>query len=195
MNTELELLKQIAENTSDGSPLYIALVAGGSAIAGALGAAWLSYLGIKETVKSQYTIEQQKLQATIVSAERLRWLQDLRSRMADVFAKMDMQFSLLQRPFSEPQRHLIQKELDALSSDIMVHVNIISFMLNPEKENQGRLRGCLQACQAFLKAHFNQVDQAQSGSSLTAYTELKQVSIESLTLIGTETWEQVKALK
>src|SRR5690606_28578524 len=98
------------------------------------------YFGIKHTIKSQHAIEQQKLQATIVSAERLRWLQDIRARLADVYAKMDMQFDLLQRPVSGPQMAAMQTDLDALSKDIMVQVNIIHLMLNPAKPTQAKLR-------------------------------------------------------
>lgn len=47
MSTELELLQKIVENTAGDSSLRIALVAGGSAVAGALASALLSYLGDK----------------------------------------------------------------------------------------------------------------------------------------------------
>ncbi len=73
MPTELELLQKIVENTASDSSLEVAWVAGGAAIAGALAASVLSYFGIRHTIKSQHAIEQQKLQATIVSAEKLRW--------------------------------------------------------------------------------------------------------------------------
>jgi hypothetical protein len=193
MPTEIELLQKIVENTSSDSSLEVAWVAGGSAIAGALAAAVLSYFGIRHTIKSQHAIEQQKLQATIVSAERLRWLQDIRARMADVYAKMDMQFSLLPRLNSNES--LIQQELDELSKDIMVQVNIIHLMLNPEKTSQAKLRQSLQQNLGLLSAHFSNPQQAATQSSYAAYLQIKQSAFDALTEIGVETWRQVKALQ
>ena len=195
MPTELELLQKIVENTSSNSSLQVAWVAGGSAVAGALLTAVLSYFGIRHTIKSQHAIEQQKLQATIVSAERLRWLQDIRTRMSDVYAKMDMQFNLLQRPVSAPNQSTRQKELDDLSSEIMVQVNIIHLMLNPEKGAQAKLRNSLQLNQQFLAAHFSDPQQATTESSYIAYQQIKQGAFDALTEIGVETWRQVKALQ
>ena len=193
MPTELELLQRIVENTASSSSLEIAWVAGGSAIAGALATAVLSYFGIRHTIKSQHAIEQQKLQATIVSAERLRWLQDIRGRMADVYAKMDMQFSLLQR--LNPTASVIQQELDDLSKDIMVQVNIIHLMLNPERAAQAKLRQSLQQNLEFLSAHFSDPQKAATQSSYTEYLRIKQGAFDALTEIGVETWRQVKALE
>lgn len=195
MPTELELLQKIVENTSSNSSLQVAWVAGGSAVAGALSTAVLSYFGIRHTIKSQYAIEQQKLQATIVSAERLRWLQDIRARMADVYAKMDMQFNLLQRPISAPSQAARQKELDDLSREIMAQVNIIHLMLNPEKPAQAKLRNSLQLNQKFLSAHFSDPQQATTKNSHLGYQQIKQGAFDALTQIGVETWRQVKALQ
>lgn len=195
MPTQLELLQKIAENTSNASPLPVAWVAGGSAVAGALLTALLSYFGIRHTIKSQYLIEQQKLLANIVSAERLRWLQDIRSRLADVYAKMDMQFNLLQRPVAEHNPAARQSELDELSNAIMVQVNIVHLMLNPEKAAPAKLRDSLQLNQQFLAVHFAQPEQAKTESSFIAYKEIKQKAFDALTEIGVETWRQVKALR
>ena len=192
--SELELLQEIARNTSRVSPLYVAVVAGGSAVAGALVTALLSFLGIRLTVKSQSEIEQLKLHATIVSAERLRWLQDIRSRLSSVYAKMDMQFNLLQRPALPSMYSARQQELDTLSAQIMEQSNIIYLMLNPAKPAQATLRDSLQLAQKFLLAHFAQLEQAKSESSFTAYQQIKQGAFDALTSIGTETWRQVKEL-
>lgn len=195
MPTQLELLQRIAENTCNSSPLLVAWVAGGSAVAGALLTALLSYFGIKHTIKSQFAIEKQKLQANLVSAERLRWLQDIRSRLADVYAKMDIQFNLLQRPSTEHDQAARQSELDELSNTIMVQVNIIYLMLNPKKAAQAKLRNSLQANQQFLAAHLSHPEQANTESSFTAYRDIKQGVFDALTEIGVETWRQVKALQ
>src|SRR5690606_21970953 len=123
---------------------------------------------------------------TIVSAERLRWLQDIRARLADVYAKMDMQFNLLQRPVSELHRSARQNDLDGLSKEIMVQVNIIHLMLNPEKPAQAKLRDSLQLNQTFLAAHFSQPEESQTESSFIAYQEIKQGAFDALTEIGVE---------
>lgn len=194
MATELEILQQIAANTSDGSPLHVALVAGGSAVAGALVTAFLSYFGIRHTIKSQHAIEQQKLLATIVSAERLRWLQDIRARMSNVYAKTDFQLNLLQRPVSELDRPVRQNELDEMSKDVMVQVNIIHLMLNPGKPTQAKLMNSLQLNQGLLGVLFANPQAAGSEQSLLAYKEIKQHAFDSLTEIGVETWRQIKTL-
>jgi len=195
MPTEIELLRQIVENTSNGSSLHVAWVAGGSAVAGALATALLSYFGIRRTIKSQHAIEQQKLQATIVSSERLRWLQDIRARLADVYAKMDVQFNILQRPVPAQNQLTRQQELDDLSKDIMVQVNIIHLMLNPGKGAQAKLRNALQTNQGFLAAHFSSPQQARTQSSYIAYQQIKQDAFDALTEIGIETWRQIKTLQ
>jgi len=193
--TEIELLQKIPANTATNSSLHVAIVAGGSAVAGALVSALLSYFGIRHTVKLQSQMERQKLQATIVSAERLRWLQEIRTRLSSLYASMDMQFNLLQRPALPSDRRNRRQELDDLSRDIMVQVNVISLMLNPAKPVQERLRGALQANQGFLLAHFSQPEEAQTESSFIAYRNLKQTAFDALTEIGVETWKRIKELQ
>lgn len=119
MPTELELLQKIAENTSSNTSMHIALVAGGSAVAGALASALLSYFGIVRTVRAQTLIERQKLQATVVTTERLRWLQDLRAKVAAFYAQIEMQLSHLERPVGAIQAAKYQETLDALSMEVM----------------------------------------------------------------------------
>jgi hypothetical protein len=115
--------------------------------------------------------------------------------MAGVYAKMDMQFDLLGRPVSEPQRSARQSELDELSKDVMVQVNLIHLMLNPAKPAQAKLRNALQTNQAFVEVHFGNTQQANTESSFLAYQQIKQEAFDALIEIGVETWKQVKALK
>ncbi len=110
--------------------------------------------------------------------------------MADVYAKMDMQFSLVQRLSSNDS--VIQHELDDLSKDIMVQVNIIHLMLNPEKTSQATLRESLQQNLSFLSAHFSNPQQAATQSSHAVYLQIKKSAFDALTEIGMETWRQSK---
>jgi len=192
MPTEIELLQKIADNVGNNSPLLVAMVAGDSALAGALIPAILSYLGIRHTVRSQGKIERQKLQATVVSAERLRWLQDIRTRLSIVYAKMDMQFNLLQRQGAQAPT---QQQLDDFSNEIMLQVNVIYLMLNPAKQAQGQLRCSLQKSLQLLSTCFGQPQQAQLASSYVTYTAIKQSAFDALTNIGTETWEKISELQ
>jgi len=86
----IELLREIAENTKpDNSGVWIAVVSSASALLGALIGAVLLYRGVVRQIASSHDIEQRKLQANIVTTERLRWLQDIRGRTSNFYADLD----------------------------------------------------------------------------------------------------------
>lgn len=193
MPTELELLQKIAENTSSNSSMHIALVAGGSAVAGALASALLSYFGIVRTIRAQTLIERQKLQATVVTTERLRWLQDLRAKVAAFYAQIEMQLSHLERPVSATAKY--QETLDALSMEVMSQCYAIFPMLDTAKEDQSKLRSALDASLTFARARFAEKTNEEMRIDLAPFANFKDDAFSALEEIGRKAWKKVQALE
>ncbi len=195
MPTELELLQKIAENTSSNSSMHTALVAGGSAVAGALASALLSYFGIVRTIRAQTLIERQKLQATVVTTERLRWLQDLRAKVAAFYAQIEMQLSHLERPVSAVQAAKYQETLDALSMEVMSQCYAIFPMLDTAKEHQCKLRSALDSSLTFVRARFAEKTNAEMQIDMAPFAKLKADAFGALEEIGRKAWKKVQALE
>lgn len=195
MPTELELLQKIAENTSSNSSMHVALVAGGSAVAGALASALLSYFGIVRTVRSQTLIERQKLQATVVTTERLRWLQDLRAKVAVFYAQIEMQLSHLERPVYAPQGAKYQETLDSLSMQVMSQCYAIFPMLDTEKEDQKTLRSALDSSLSFAKDRFAEKTNHALQIDMAPFASLKAEAFGALEAIGRKAWKKVQSLE
>lgn len=193
----MKLLQQIANNTSHNSSLQIALIAGGSAILGSFVTAAFSYAVTRTTLKKQQQIEESRLRATIVTTERLRWLQDLRHRLANLYTQSDMQYNYLKRPIAQGQLVNRQKEFDDFSAIIMEEAHIIMLGLNPIDDNQADLRTSLNNNFAFLCHCFQSTS---NNTPITAvddkkYTLIKATAFGALTQIGVDTWKQIKELK
>lgn len=187
MATELELLQQIANNTSGNASLWVAAIAAGSAVLGAAMATWVGYL----TLRANLTVEMKKLETGLITAERLRWLQDLRHRLAQVYRQIDMQYNLLKRPATSE----MQEMLDNLSSEVMEQCNVMTLMLNPNKEGQAALRDSLQKATAFLLECFNQRNGGETAFDDRQYTSIKQEAFDAMTSIGIITWRRIKRLE
>lgn len=108
-----QLLQQIAGNTGRRGEIWIAAISGGAAVLAAAVSAVFSYGITARTVRSQEEVEERRLRAEIITAERLRWLHDLRQRVARLYTLMDMQYSYLKR------RATTQEVLDRFSGDVM----------------------------------------------------------------------------
>jgi hypothetical protein len=195
MPGELELLQKIAENTGSNSSMHIAFVAGGSAVAGALVSAVLSYFGIVHTIRAQTLIERQKLQASVVTTERLRWLQDLRSKVAAFYARIEMQLSHLERPVNVVQSDKYQETLDALSMEVMSQCYAIFPMLDTEKEEQSRLRSALDSSLIFARARFAEKTYDEMRIEMVPFAALKVEAFSALEEIGRKAWKKVQALE
>lgn len=194
MATEIELLQKIAENSASSSPLNVALVAGISAIAGALASAILSYLGIAKTVNFQTQIERQKLQAAVVTAERLRWLQELRLKVSTFYAQIEMQISHLERPVgADAQKY--QEMLDAFSLQVATQCYAIFLMLDKEKTEQAALYEALDGSLSFVRMLFSQKGHASLPVDKEPFAELKRVAFDALEGIGRKAWKKVQSLQ
>jgi len=180
-----ELLNQIIEQTKpDNQILWIAVITSLSTLlAAGIGGALL-YKG----TLNQIAVEEKKLKASIVTTERLRWLQDLRRQSCEFYANLDMHYNLLKRTTSN------QEKMDEYAEKVMVQSNMICTMLNPERTYQAAMR---QSSQEALEHVLNCVGLKNQGSlnfDDDVYSRVKNTFFDSLTKVGTETWNQVREL-
>ena len=190
-----QLLQQIADNTARDDSLWIAIVSGGAAILGAGVTAIFSYFVAKESAETQQQIESKRLYATIVTTERLRWLQDIRQRLSHLYTQLDMQYSHLKRPIQQGHQANAQAAFDEFSMEIMEQTNNITLMLTPSDPYQGKLAQVLQDKQAFLLQCFAQRSTGTVQFDDQKYTSLKQSAFDALISISFETWKQIKGLE
>lgn len=190
MATELELLQQIANNTSTNDSVSIALISAGAALLGATVGAVVGYLGLRIT----RDIEMRKLKAGLVATERLRWLQDIRQRFSSFYTDLDMQFNLLKRPVTS-SLEAFQETMDVYSKSISEQCNRIILMLNPAKVKQAQLRQALNDAQSFFLDCVFTKTMAASAFDDAKYATIKTRAFNALTDIGKETWKQVKDLE
>lgn len=207
MNEQLlPLLQKIADNTGKSDSLRIAIVAGSSGVLGATLTALCGYLAVRKTQAT----EEKRLRASIVTAERLRWLQDMRQRLARFYVQLDMHYNFLKRPVpATPEAKVeYQKQLDGFSNEVNEQCNIISLMVNPNKADQNSLRDALHDALAFVQQCVqlrNAVVTRHTELILPVaphelefnneeYTRIKRKAFDSLTKIGIETWNRIKGL-
>jgi len=204
MGDALPLLKQIAENTASHQLTWIvAAITGGTAILATLITGAFAYATTKRTITHQKDAEYKKLEASILTeeaklkanilaTERLRWLQDLRGKFADLYANLDMQLSHLQRPGQAEQ----QEQLDKLSADIMLRVNSVLVMLNKTKPHQGDLYAALNEAQRFvLEVFARKRPGAPTPVDKAKYADIKQKAFDAVEAIGARAWRKVKTLE
>jgi hypothetical protein len=203
----LELLQKIADNTAQSDSIKIAIIAAAAALFGAL----LTVLGNYVMARMTRETEEKRLRASIVTAERLRWLQDLRQRLAHFYRQLDMQYNFLKRPAgaTDEGKKAYQKQMDDFSNDVNEQCNIITLMMNPAKPDQNDLKSALHEAIGFLNHCVQKRNAITSGAAdliipispreidfnTPAYTEIKRKAFDSLTKIGIVTWNQIKDLK
>ena len=180
------------QNPAPINPVWIALVSGASAVFGALVVALASYFTARKTAESGFRVETTKLRATLISAERLRWLQDIRQRLSTLYQLMDMQYNHLKRPVAAGMH--AEAQLDGMSGEIMQQINVISLMLNPAKTDQAILRDALQEAIGYMRPLFSQVLTSREFND-PLYAQIKQKAFDALTRIGVQTWRKVKTLE
>ncbi|MCE1177223.1 MAG: hypothetical protein LWW76_08920 [Burkholderiales bacterium] len=189
------LLQQIVDNTASDDSLWIAAVSGSAAILGALVSALFSYCTTERTIKFQNKIEHKRLKATIITAERLRYLQDLRTLVAELYTQMDMQLSHLQRPVNPTQQTQYQQVLDDFSMEIMSKCHAIFPMLNRGEEDEKELHEALNESLALMQSYFAQKTHAALVIDMALYSALKTQAFNSLEAIGIKIWAKVQSLE
>lgn len=207
MSDQLQLLQKIADNTAQSDSMTIAVVA---ACAGIFGAG-LTVLGNYVMARMTRQIEEKRLRASIVTAERLRWLQDVRQRLARFYVQLDMQYNYITTrpvPTTPEEKIEFQKQLDVFSSEVNEQCNIITLMMNPEKPEQSNLKTTLQNALIFVSQCIqirNTFVSGKAGAILPLspsqipfnnqeYSKIKTEAFDSLTKIGVKTWGQIRDL-
>jgi hypothetical protein len=186
--------KNPSESAEDAS-LWVALIAGASGVLGALAGALASLVVARKNAQVQLQLETMRLRASVITEERLRWLQDVRARLSKLYREMDMQYSLLKRPIPTGQQAQVQQTLDAMSAEVMEQCNIVTLMLNPKKPDQASLRNELQSALAFMQDCFAQRSTGIQSFNDQHYQSIKQLAFDALTRVGIETWGQIKELQ
>jgi len=189
----IELLREIAENTQpDNSGLWIAVVSSASALFGALIGALLLYSGVVRQIESSKEIEQRRLKASIITNERLRWLQDIRQRHANLYTQLDMQYNYLKRTIPPSS---LQPILDEFSKAAMEQTNMITNMLISSDPEQAKLKRSLQLKLKLMVRCFFLKSQNKSQIYDRRYALVKNVAFQSMEKIGINTWKKIKKLK
>jgi hypothetical protein len=196
MTGVVELLTQIAENTKpDNQAVWVAAISSASALLGAGIGALLLYKGTSRQIESQKETEEKKLRVTIVTTERLRWLQEIRSRSSEFYANLDMNYSLLKRPINPQQNPEFQKQADEIAQKVMVQCNQIILLLNPAKPQQDKLRNACNGALEFFQSCVAGRNTNQFNFDDARYASIKTDFFNALTEIGVETWGKIKGLK
>ncbi|WP_299729198.1 hypothetical protein [uncultured Endozoicomonas sp.] len=175
--------------------VWVAAVSAAAAILGATVSAIISYLVTGRTINSQERLEQKRLRASIVTNERLRWLQDIRIRLSELYVKLDSQYTLIKRPLEAASAQAIQVMLDEYSAEIMLETHMITLMLNDKDQEQIALKSELQAALSFMQDCFQQTRQEEQSFDDGQYAIIKERIFKLATLIGSETWSQISNLE
>lgn len=183
-----------SNNVPANSSTLIALISAAAGVLGALAGGLASFLVARQKAKSDSELETKRLQTNLVATERLRWLQDIRERLSNLYKQLDLQYNLLKRPVAPDASATTQQQLDAMSAEIMGQCNMITLMLNPAKPDQAALRDALQQALAFMMALFQQAQAGNNTFNEIEYISYKQAAFDAMTRLGVDTWRQVKSL-
>lgn len=161
------------------------------AVLGASVVAIANFYTTKKQVEASQETESRKLHVSLVTSERLRWLQDLRDRLSNLYVDLDSQRDLFRRPFIETMHAEVQRRSDEISQRVMKEVNNITLMLNPGKPDQRELRDALQLVIGLVP-----LGQGPENHAATAadYLRLKTTSFNAMTRIGITAWDKIQKL-
>lgn len=193
--SELSLLKQIVDNTKSPSGLWVAGITATAAVLGALVSAWAGFLGMSRSAKSQGQIERAKLQASLVTSERLRWLQDLRSKMASFFTHVELQLDLLSRPYGDQGKETYQRSLDEMSKQVSADGNAILLMLDSEKKEQQELANAISNWLSYMFVQFSARRTGPVARNIDHCSAMKTAAFDALRVIGQKAWKKVQSLE
>lgn len=194
----VRLLTQIAEHTGSNITTYVSLILGVLGIGGSIISACLVFRNgqkqIEANTKSEedkLRLEEIRLRANIITTERIRWLQELRSRGANFYALLDMYYNLLKRPINPQLDPSFQAKGDEIAQIVMRECNQILLLLNPNKKYQAKLE---KKCNEALKLVLQCVKERNENNfefNDNNYSQIKKDFFDSLINIGIETWEQI----
>lgn len=209
MSTEIELLKEIAANTAGDTTTTIAIITAVSVLLASGVSAAFGYFGIRRTLieqsrhelrrlrmeRKRLMLDHKAMRAGIVTTERLRWLQDIRSKIADFFAKIEMQMSHLERPTMQSDVAAKQAELDQFALDANRLSSAIQLMLDPSKDDQRRLSD---AIGESLGVALGQFQRSTSRGITVPKAELakhKYAAFDAAREIGNKAWGKIQRVE
>lgn len=189
MQQIIEMLNQIAKNTTSHDEVWIAIITAIAAISGTIIGAFLTYYSSKQQSKTQLIISEKELIANTITKQRLEWLTIIRKDAGDVIADFEMLYSLIKRP------SISQTQIDPLFESSMRKSNSITFMLNRDKNNQKDIMDAIWDLQEILRSSSNLRNQQQPINSDLAFQAAKEKLISGLWSVGKETWNKIKELR
>ena len=200
--TAIDLLQKIADNTSGHDSLWVAAIAGGSAVLGAGVSALLAYFASSKSAATQLAVaqtqaelEQRKLRASIVTTERLRWLQDLRSKVAEFYSYIDMQTMHIARILDPQVAPISRDELDAISKEAGLRANMLLLLLNRQNAEQEELFLSINNAMHFINNALRDIGGSSIPPNRIEITKIKQASYDAMRKIGATAWKKVQGLE
>lgn len=197
----IELLKEIASNTANKDSLWIALVAGGSGVLGAAVSALIAYFAAnrasyiqKNIAEQNSSLELKKLRASIITTERLRWLQDLRSQVAEFYSYIDIQTLHIERLLDPRVTPISRDELDRISKEAGLKANLILLMINRESTEQDKLFRSINSALTFINKLLANTANPTNSLNRQEIAEIKEASYKAMHEIGEKVWNKVQAL-
>jgi hypothetical protein len=138
--------------------------------------------------------EAKKLRVTLVTAERLRWLQDLRGRVSAFYADAEELCGHFGTAVSGPGMVAWTKDVVRLKRSINEGGNNIILMLSPNDKDQKQLIEAVhQARNAANIVEGNPENAVQEVK--TRMDASRSAAVEALTAVAGEAWRQVQALE
>lgn len=122
-------------------------------------------------------LEESRLRANVITTERIRWLQELRSRGANFYALLDMYYNLLKRPINPQLNPSFQAKGDEIAQTVMRECNQILLLLNPKKPYQAKLN---KSCNVALKFVLQCVD--KRNNNILKFNDRRYAIIKSFFL-------------
>ena len=146
----------------------------------------------KLNLDRQDKLEANKLKVSLVTAERLRWLQDLRGKVSAFYADAEELTDLLRIPHSPLEESRRKSELARLHRELRIAASNITLMLSPGDPDQQRLIGQIKSTRDHIAGYMS-----EDGTEprLEEITEDREDALASLTIVGAEAWRQVQALE
>lgn len=198
----VQLLQAIADNTSSNDSLWVAAVAGGSAVLGAAISALLAYFSANRsavvqlsTAKTGADLEYKKLRASIVTTERLRWLQELRAKVAEFYSHIDMQVMHIERLVNPNVKPITRDEMDSISKEAALRSNLVLLMLNPKNSEQKELFESIDAALSFVNNTLGAAGSSSIAPNRIEIAKIKKRSFDSMQKIGSTAWAKVQELE
>ena len=143
-------------------------------------------------MERQERVETNKLKVSLVTAERLRWLQDLRTRVSTYYADAEQLTELLIVPVDAREERQRKIELNRLQRELRIAANNITLMLSPLDSEQQKLIDQIKSTRDHVSGYMSQEAlQPQMGDIAIDREE----ALASLTKVGSEAWRQVQALE